>query len=217
MRRRLTWPRSLRGQMILLLLAVLVIVQGVSIALFVGERDRAIRIATAKEAASRLLNVARELEVVPGSMQETLLRATESRDLQLSLDTAALARAADAQRLERLTRKVARIVDPPAHRQFEIALGRPDLQAGLPEDHQGDWDGDPYELVLSVSLSDGVWLNARIDIGRPPFQWAWPAFVSIALTVVAVVAVVWLLVRRIAGPMSALAAAAEGLGRGEAV
>lgn len=216
MKARLKMPRSLRGQFILLLLGVLIVVQAVSVALFIDERHKALRIATAKEAASRVLTVAAELERAPADLQAALLRVAQSHDLRLSLDGVALSQADDARSLDHLTRGVRHIVHAPPERALGIALGRPD-PAAQRERREADWDGDPYEMVVSAVLADGRWLNARIDIGEPPLQWALPAFISMALTAAAVIAVVWLLVSRIARPMAALARAADRLGRGEAL
>ena len=85
----------------------------------------------------------------------------------------------------------------------------------LRQSGQEDRDGDPYELVASARLADGRWLNAHVDIGGPPLQWAWPAVISLLLTTAAVVLVVWLVIGRIAGPVRALVDAADRLGRAE--
>ena len=68
MRRWLKVPKGLRGQLILLLLGALVAAQIASLALILNERARAVRVSTAKETASRLLNVARELESNPEAL-----------------------------------------------------------------------------------------------------------------------------------------------------
>ncbi len=215
MRPSFKWPRGLRGQLIVLLLGALVAAQVASLALFLDEREHAVRISAAKEAASRVLNLARELESLPGSLHATVLRAAKSRDVRFSIGASSLARDETSQPLERLTRKVIHVVRAPPDRALGVALGKPDPNETDRRDYHGDWDDDPYELVVSVALTDGRWVNARIDLGRPPLQWAWPALVSVVLSVVAVVVVVWLVVGRIAGPMDALANAAERLGHGE--
>jgi signal transduction histidine kinase len=75
----------------------------------------------------------------------------------------------------------------------------------------------PMGLTLSVPLADGPWLNVTTRYRAPPVGWAWPSILSMLLTALAIMLVAALTVRRIARPLTALAAAAEKLGRGEAV
>ncbi len=75
----------------------------------------------------------------------------------------------------------------------------------------------PTGLTLSVPLADGSWLNVTTRYAEPPVEWAWPSIVSLLLAALAITVVAALMVRRIARPLTALAGAAERLGRGEAV
>ncbi|MEZ5936403.1 MAG: ATP-binding protein [Alphaproteobacteria bacterium] len=216
MKRWFELPKGLRGQLILLLLGALVAAQIASLALILNERARAVRVSTAKETASRLLNVARELEANPEALHAIVLRAAESRDLRLSLDMANLSKAEGARQLGHLAERVTGALASPPARALGIALGIPthtddERRDTRPEDR----DGDPYELVVSTHLADGRWLNAHVDMGGPPLQWAWPAVMSLLLTTVAVVLVVWFVIGRIAGPVRALVDAADRLGRAE--
>ncbi|MCW1411239.1 ATP-binding protein [Rhizobium sp. 1AS11] len=206
----------MRGQLILALFGVLLVVQCASTWLFLEERRSAIRAFTAKEGASRVINVARELEQAPAATRTTILRAAESRELRLDVDQVALARRSDAEPLAQLTREITRLLEPPPGRDLAIVLAKPEA-GGFPRSapYEGDWDEDPLMLVVSVALNDRRFLNARIDIGEPPLQWAWPAFISILLTACGVVAAVWFLSGHIAGPMATLAVASIRLGRGE--
>ncbi len=75
----------------------------------------------------------------------------------------------------------------------------------------------PTGLTLSVPLMDGPWLNVTTRYAAPPVGWAWPSILSLLMAALAIMLVAALTVRRIARPLTALAAAAEKLGRGEAV
>lgn len=75
----------------------------------------------------------------------------------------------------------------------------------------------PTGLTLSVPLADGPWLNVTTRYRAPPIGWAWPSIISMLLAALAITLVAGLTVRRIARPLTALAAAAEKLGRGETV
>ena len=72
-------------------------------------------------------------------------------------------------------------------------------------------------LTMSAQLSDGNWLNVATGFRPPNPGWAWPSIVSMALTAMAILLVVFLTVRRITRPLKALSGAAERLGRGEQV
>ena len=74
-------------------------------------------------------------------------------------------------------------------------------------------NAEPMGLVISISLRNGQWLNAQTLFHRPPLQWAWPAVVSTVLMALAIIAVVWFMVRRITGPMNALVKGAIRFGQ----
>ena len=71
--------------------------------------------------------------------------------------------------------------------------------------------------MVSARLGDGQWLNVGTRLPPPNSDWAMPGLVSMAVMAVALFVIVILSVRRLTRPMAALAAAAERLGRGEAV
>lgn len=81
----------------------------------------------------------------------------------------------------------------------------------------GDGPATPAGLTLSVPLADGSWLNVATRYRAPPVEWAWQSIIPTLLAALAIVVVAVLMVRRIARPLTALAAAAERLGRGETV
>ena len=75
----------------------------------------------------------------------------------------------------------------------------------------------PPNLVVSAQLDDGRWLNVGTRLPPPNSDWAMPALVSMGVMAVALSVIVIFMVRRLTRPMAELAAAAERLGRGEAV
>jgi signal transduction histidine kinase len=72
-------------------------------------------------------------------------------------------------------------------------------------------------LLISAHLEDGRWLNVGLSVPEPSPRWALPSLLSMGVMAVALSLIVMFMVRRITRPMAQLAAAAEGLGRGEAV
>jgi signal transduction histidine kinase len=93
------------------------------------------------------------------------------------------------------------------------------------EDGDHQWPRDrrwrhprlPPNLVVSAQLDDGRWLNVGTRLPPPNSDWAMPGLVSMGVMAVSLSVIVIFMVRRLTRPMAELAAAAERLGRGEAV
>jgi signal transduction histidine kinase len=98
-------------------------------------------------------------------------------------------------------------------------------EVGRDDDDERRWRGEhrwrhprlPPNLVVSARLADGQWLNVGTRLPPPSSDWAMPGLVSMGVMAVALSVIVILMVRRMTRPMAQLAAAAERLGRGEAV
>jgi signal transduction histidine kinase len=76
-------------------------------------------------------------------------------------------------------------------------------------------DGDV--LTIALELPGGRWLTVERVLHPPIPQMIWPMALSLALSALAVAGAVALAVRRIVRPLKTLSAAADRLGRGEAV
>lgn len=211
------WPRSMRGQLVALLLLALAVVQCFSVWMFIEERSNAVLAALAKDGTSRVLAAADRLEAAPEESHTAIIQAAESFDFQLSIDSSALSDAPGAEPLTFLAEHIQSVLATAAQRPFRLALIEDRTIVPPQAGSNRDEDGDPNHLAIAVLLRDGRWLNARIDTGGPPLQWAWQALASMALTGAAVVAVVWLLIGQISRPLQRLADNAERLGRGNAI
>lgn len=207
----------MRGQLVVLLLLALAIVQCLSVWLFIEERRNSILATLAKDGTSRVLAAANALEVTPDDRHPAIMRAAESLDFRLSIDEKALSDIPGADPLEFLTEHIRNILAASPQRPVRMAIVEGEESASRPAGSNRDEDGDPNQLAISAVLQDGRWLNARIDTGGPPLQWAWPALASMLLTGAAVIIVVWILVGRISRPLGLLAESAERLGRGNPV
>lgn len=77
----------------------------------------------------------------------------------------------------------------------------------------------PFVIAAAASmrLPDGLWLNAETSLDMPPLAWGWPPLLTFLLSALLIALVAVVTVRRITRPLNRLAAAAERLGRGEAV
>ena len=231
-------PKSLAGQLTLLLLLALAVAQGVAVALFAWERLEALRHAHRENAVTRAATVVRLLRGTPAALHEAVLAAASTDITRFSLapvpvvvetgtgeGAAAIARdlaAALGAGPERIR------VAPPWTRYLDDDddWDHDDWD----DDHHDDGDGDDGDgddddhrhreldwFTASVALEDGRWLN--VAVGPPPGAPAWgAAFVlTFLLSALGIAAVAVLTGRRIAKPMRSLAGAAGRLGRGEAV
>ena len=217
-------PRSLAGQLTLLLLLALAAAQGIAVALFAWERIEALRHAHRDDAVQRTATVARLLAGTPPALHESVIAAASTELARFSLTGEP-------------------VVDEtgPGERAAAIAgdlsaaLGAHATQVRVAPlwtrhmDDDDDWDHDhddddrghghwePDWFTASVALGGGRWLN--VAVGPPPGAPAWGvAFVAVfLLSALGIAAVAVVMGRRIAKPMRRLAAAAGRLGRGEAV
>ena len=238
-------PRSLAGQLTLLLLLALAIAQGVAVALFAWERIEAVRHAHRDNVVLRATTVVRLLRDTPPTLHDAVVVAASTDFTRFSLTEGPLvartgtgrrtvaiaARFSSALGVGRDRVRVAPLwTRHPRHgdREWGSRSGRHDRDEDHDEDHDDDYDHDEehghgprhgrlWWFTTSVGLRDGRWLN--IEVGPPPGAPPWgAAFVlSFLLSALGIAVVTVLTGRRIAKPMRNLAVAADRLGRGEAV
>ena len=236
-------PRSLAGRLIAYLLLALIVAQAVAVALIVLERREAIRSVNEEQVLTRTATLLQVVSEVPSAQQEGLLIAASSRRQVFSITANhALGDAAMSTAEQRLAARFATLLPPPppqiliraggeawgGHRRWRAYEDHDDDGEDEDDDdweerrerwHDGrrgyrHWRG-PAWLQVSVKLDDGRWLNARAGPPPRPPRWAFSSLYLLGAMAVAVVLVVVLVVRRVARPMNRLAAAADGLGRGE--
>ncbi len=224
MRRML--PRTLRGQLVLVILLTFVVIQGISLWLFADERRLAVRAALGLEAAGRAANVVRLLEAAPARLGPDILRAADSPLVRFSLAT--------EPSVDHLTHgdggnirdRIRSFLDDADTHEVRVELHRITSPPGLGDAGQTmsrmhrqmmGLSLASVEMRLSISLKDGRWLNVSTRFHRPPIQWPWASFFSFGLATLIVAIVVWVALSRLTGPLRKLARVAEGLGRGERV
>ena len=220
-------PKSLAGQLTLLLLLVLVTAQGIAVALFARERIEALRHAHRDDAIQRTATVARLLAGTPPTLHEAVIAAASTELVRFTLTGEPVVGATDA------GEHASAIAD-----DLSAALGAPATGVRVAplwtrymddddhwdddDDHDDDDDRDHGHWKLnwftaSIDLGHDRWLN--VAAGPPPGAPAWGvAFVAVfLLSALGLAGVAVVMGRRIAKPMRHLAAAAGRLGRGEAV
>lgn len=218
--------RSLRAQLVILIVAALVVAQAISLWLFVDERSLAIRAALGFEAAGRAANVARLLEEAPSDLQASILRAANSPLVRFELSDTPDVTEPDHHHAAPVEARVRALLGDSYSRDIRVnlddvetpVLPLPNLSPEMAELHRSMMQGDmaALELTLSIALVGGQWLNVDTRFERPPLQWPLFSTLTFALTAgLILVAVCWYLVTRLTGPLRRLAGASERLGRGE--
>lgn len=215
-------PRSLGAQLLLMLLLALGAAQGLGYLVFSEERDRAVRAALGFEAAGRAANVALLLDDAPDDARRGIVSAASSplvrfwTDPSPAVDHDTHANRILAKRLRHLLDDPAREVRIEAHQQgARPSDRRPPMQMMHNMMHADA--AELTELVISIKLRSGDWLNVRTMYHRPVGQWITTDFAAALLAAVLISAVALFTTIRIVRPMRALAKAAEHAGRGEAI
>lgn len=236
------WPRTLAGQLVLLLLAALLVAQVASFLIFRDERRAAFVTYGREQVLRRTVTVVRLLRETPPQLHGRILRAASGGNLRFDLapqpvvtDTPehrgnplarALARRLDRDGVGRVLVDVARTggVRIPGWRRgsFNEDAGEEEDEGHREREARRDTErrsGHGHEhrrftLALAIDLGNGRWLVARTGPLAPPPGWAGPYLVALGLTALFVsLAAVWA-VRRLTRPLSALAEAADAFGRG---
>lgn len=189
-------PRSLLGQLVLLILGAFIAAQVISLWLFADERGAAIRAAQRAETVERATAVADALAMAPDASRAGILDAAKSRNVRFRLDQVPLVEPGPG---VRTTADGVRIA--------ETATQRP---GAMPAHHGPHAGGRPRtELRISVPLDDGGWLNVVARFPRTDVQ-APPAILGATLvSLVLILAALWLGLRRITTPLRQLADAAD--------
>ncbi len=208
------WPQGLAGRLILAMIVVLLAAQGVVIAVAMRERMDRFERDTGVFLARRLALVADLLRTTPPELHPQVLRVASAPGFRF-----------------RVRRQQPGL--PPAP-FFETWL-RPYLQAqglsgsvvfrlparveGRGDDNAGDQGEGHDEGLVAVPVKVAgadAWLTLSAERHRAP-PWPRYALISLFLAVAGSVMVIALLVRQASRPLARLTAAAERLGRGEAV
>ncbi|WP_269929992.1 ATP-binding protein [Aminobacter sp. HY435] len=214
---RLLLPKSLGGQLAALLVAGLVTAYVASFLAFSGERNRAVAAAVQFGLLERIATFVEVIDQATPEMASRLADALSSRRVRLVI--------ADQSTLPAngMTTAEARFAGELSE-ELSLHGGMPRVRfAKSPTDEGGKRSAQQRRrshlpgVSISIPLEDGKWLNASSELRTPTIGWSWPWLMSLGSTAIITLIAVALLVRRITGPMRALAASADRLGRGEVV
>jgi signal transduction histidine kinase len=209
-------PRSLLGQMLLLMGAALLVAQLVNLSFLLTEQQKLSLAQNEGPVVVRFAQVARIVAAAPPAEREALLdsrlpgpMAAYSIDPESLIDRAGLVRDREIERHLGVALGDARV---PAGDMRAAARNNAAQVPPPHRDHRGPFramhDGHRI-LFLSVRLDDGRWLNGRLQAPHPdPWLIHQMLLATTALFVLVFGAVIWI-ARRLARPLRELTEAAE--------
>lgn len=230
---KLPFPRTLTSQLVLILIAVLIISQIVTLFVVLGERRMSARLTETGAAMSRFVDEARDLQlpantplphlVYEGGNELSVLHVARVSQVERMRDarpdasgTRQLARQMQAAGLSPLNVEVARrqldrVRPPPPQnrRPGQNDVYRPER----PPERTGPPPPGMEEVILSAEIEPGIWLNAQKTYYSAVTVSSRVAVFTASLAIISAL-IVWLFARRIARPLEDLATAADRLGRG---
>jgi signal transduction histidine kinase len=226
-------PRSLFSRLVLVLLAGLIVAQLVSFAIHMQERSELLSQASGRQSAQRIADIVSFLETLDSAERRRIVSILSAPPMTISLDQPPLAAerqdadaSAHAFLFEAMLRRflgdgrpvTVRVADAPAT-AVKPAMKRGGKGPGMHGDWAPPWavmhEASPSGLmfVAQVRLLDGALVT--FDTRPPTLTAGWPyrLLLSIAVLLIAVIAVSLVAVRWATRPLKALADAADELGR----
>lgn len=204
-------PRSLLGQLALLILGAFLAAQAIGVWIFADERGAAIRAAQRYETVERAAALARALDSAPYESRDSILAAVNSRLVRFNVG--------DAPLVESEQPDLAPLDKGGDVRATEVTVSPHDGRPAEPpaafawlHDRMRAAGVAPVEFRISIPLASGDWLNVSARFQRPDLQ-APPALLGATLLSLALImAALWYGLGRITRPLRQLAAAADGFG-----
>ncbi|PSJ41514.1 ATP-binding protein [Zobellella taiwanensis] len=210
------WLGSLTGQVILVALFALVLVQLFSVQIYRLEREETLGLVNSRFTLQRLIAVTRLLNESPPELHDEILRASRSETLLLTLDRERPRVDGRRGNFERIVRGK---LDYPPHLAIHISA---ETEHGRPPPHL---QRDPrplrrpplpdIRLYGAIELADGRWLNFTSLLDRETPGWSGKAVLSLVLLAALLTGLMIWLLQRTTRPLKELARQAERLGRGD--
>ena len=216
-------PKSLIGQIALVMALALLVAQAINFSLIFTERQRLGRTQAEGPAIGRFVMLAQRIAALPPERRTLEIPTRRRGRTTIDAASAVPAGASDAHLLQRLRESAAangvalRDLRAAVSDEVEIA---PRIREQLPAAAKRRMDrrlGRLRTVILSAQLPDGAWLNARMIVPRPDGWLAVRTALATLLTYLIILgAMVWM-ASRLARPLRDLTEAAERFrGRGEA-
>lgn len=231
-------PDSIAGRTVLVLLIGLMLSHAISTAIYRSDRADVVTVLGASHVADRIATISRLVQDAPSEERPVLLKAVNSPTLHVVWQpTSAVPESAPQDWRARLMEETLRLhlgdlgrrdlrvayneptgrsQSPDGALRFPMTMGGPAEMMQMMHEHMHRMGTDPAlgrNLRVSVRLPDASWLNFAAPLGQPASFWSARVVLSVAVMVLAVIALTIWAVRRFAAPLTTFAKAAERLGR----
>ncbi len=230
------WPKRMASQMIALVIAGFVLSQIIVLIAITLDRRESLREFESARLLDRLAVTVRIIENAPPSLGRQLTAATSSNFLTFWVTRTPVLQEGimDSdqdwhdvdERIRSLKQRIGQNRDirfGDKDRLLRSARLPREIRSGKDEDDDDDRkrfrEGDRFrpDLVLSIGLRDGRWLNAGLNHRQHVGRIGFPILLSFLITGSVLALVVILAVRRVTRPLEHLSGAADRMGRGETV
>jgi signal transduction histidine kinase len=209
-------PKSLIGQIALVMAAALLVAQAINFSLILTERQRLGRTQAEGPAIGRFVLLAQRVAALPADRRESAIPPRRRGRITIDAVSAVPPGGSDAHLLERLRDSAeangVALSDLRAAATDEVAAPR--LRERLPAAARARMErrlDRLRTLVLSAQLPDGRWLNARVVVPRPDGWLALRTALATLLTyLIILAAMVWIAARMARPHMRRLAFNAMG-------
>jgi signal transduction histidine kinase len=229
------WPRSLFGQMLVILLAGLIVSHLVGAWIYAIDREAAVREVGGLAAAQRIANLTRLVEEAPAEWRERIVSAVTDQTFRVALlrqrpaisaegAEGAVATAIRAYLADRLGLDPVRQPVVAASQAFSFGPGSPAgarwmqwmMMRGpgqMMSGPAGMMGGPPLlALEVAVPLSQGQWLSFSTALPGATAGVSRQLIVAMLMTAAVIIAVSVWAARRVTAPLAVLAGAAQRLG-----
>jgi signal transduction histidine kinase len=223
-------PRSLKGQLILLMLVGLILSQAASFMFILHDQKSRMRTEWLHNIFTRIANVGDVIEQTPAEYHDDILKSSSSFALKFSVDAAPLTNGKREELNEGMQREAERVFGARAS-SLAITVLTPQgedsyfglmfsslwqeiRQALSPPRADGERPAKPPFAYVSMPLKSGQWLNVGVtlrSLGAP----ALPLLIQFAtMAAISAIGIIFVL-SRLTRPLKELSKAASALGRGE--
>lgn len=210
------WLSSLTGQVIMVALLALVLIQLVGIQIYRMEREDTLGLVNIRFTLQRLISATRLLNQSPDTLHAEILRASRSETLRLRLSEQGTYPDERSPHFERIVRSK---LDYPSQLAIHISAERRPLAQPWPAKAPQNRHHPPLRADIrlqgSIELADGRWLDFTSLQDREIPGWSAKAILSFMLLAALLTGLMIWLLQRTTRPLKELAQQAERLGRGD--
>ncbi|MBO1519212.1 ATP-binding protein [Oceanisphaera pacifica] len=210
------WLSSLTGQVIMVALLALVLIQLVGIQIYRMEREETLGLVNSRFTLQRLISVTRLLNQAPPALHNEILRASRSETLRLNINNSRPTSNERSARFEHIVRsKLGYPKQRAIHINVEHKASRSHHSPRNFPRHRHPSARPDIRLQGGIELNDGRWLSFTSLTDSDIPGWSAKAVLSfIVLAALLAGLMIWLL-QRTTRPLNELALQAERLGRGD--